>query len=123
VPVEVPFYGETRNVEILFENWSRIPRISVDGPTDSPHRYSAHRLCIWYPDDPVEQKWVFEDSLLMLINHIQAHLFREAWWRQTGGYDGGEWLGPQVPHGPRKGDVTEQDAEPDESRPPRPDRR
>jgi hypothetical protein len=33
---------------------------------------------------------VFEDGLLALINHIQAHLFRKAWWRE---HD--EWLGPE----------------------------
>jgi hypothetical protein len=123
VPVEVPFYNETRNVELHFEKWSRNPKIYVDGPTESPHRYSERRLCIWHPGDPPEQKWVFEDGLLMLINHIQAHLFREAWWRETGGDDGGEWLGPQVTHGPRKEDVTEEDGEPGESGPPRPDHR
>jgi hypothetical protein len=40
---------------------------------------------------------VFEDGLLALLNHIQAHLFREAWWREHG-----VWLGPQAPHGPPK---------------------
>jgi hypothetical protein len=93
--LEVPHY-EARNVEIRFEDWSRIPIIKVDGP-GSRHRYSDGSLCIWYPEDPPEQKWVFDDGLLMLINHVQAHLFREAWWRETG-----EWLGPEAPHGPRK---------------------
>jgi hypothetical protein len=100
-------------IEIRFETGSRIPKIHADGPTESPHRYSERRLCIWYPSDPPEQKWVFEDGLLMLINHIQAHLFREAWWRETGGYDGGEWLGPEVTHGPPKEEVKENGVEPE----------
>lgn len=89
----MPYY-EPREVEIRFGDWSRLPRIYVDGPS-SPHRYKAEgdALCIWYPKDPPEQKWVFEDGLLALLNHIQAHLFREAWWRETG-----EWLGPEAPH-------------------------
>jgi hypothetical protein len=111
LPIPVPYYDETRQVEIRFEDWSRIPKILVDGPTDSPHRYSERQLCIWYPDDPPEEKWVFEDGLLMLINLIQLHLFREAWWREHGGRDDGEWLGPQVPHGPRKDEVKEEDPE------------
>ena len=93
----MPFY-ESRDVEIQFKDWSRSPRIVVDGPS-SPHRYKTNgdSLCIWHPQDPADQRWVFEDSLLALLNHIQAHLFREAWWRETG-----EWLGPEAPHVPVK---------------------
>ena len=32
-------------------------------------------------------------SLLMLLVMVEAHLFREAWWRETG-----EWLGPEKSH-------------------------
>jgi hypothetical protein len=92
--MEVPDY-EPRNVEIRFA-WSRVPKVFVDGP-GSPHRYDDGSLCMWYPRDPPEEKWVFEDGLLALLNLIQAHLFREAWWREYG-----EWLGPQAPHAPPK---------------------
>lgn len=91
---EVPHY-ETRTVEIRFTDWSRTPTVFADGPNESPHRYSDGSLCMWYPHDPPEQKWVFADGLLALLNLIQAHLFREAWWRETG-----EWLGPEAPHAP-----------------------
>lgn len=93
--MEVPHY-EARNVEIRFEKWSKSPLVRVDGPA-SPHRYGDGTLCMWYPPDPSEEKWVFDDGLLALLNHIQAHLFREAWWREHG-----VWLGPQAPHGPPK---------------------
>jgi hypothetical protein len=93
--MEVPHY-ELRNVEIRFEKWSKIPLVRVDGP-GSPHRYPDGTLCMWYPPDPSEEKWVFEDGLLALLNHVQAHLFREAWFREHG-----VWLGPQAPHGPPK---------------------
>jgi hypothetical protein len=63
---------------------------------------------MWYREDPPEEKWVFEDGLMMLINYIQAHLFREAWWRETG-----EWLGPAVSHGPPKEEMQERDGERD----------
>lgn len=107
VPIEVPFYNETRQVEIRFKNWSREPRIYADGPDESPHRYPQDgSLCIWYPWDPPEQRWVFDDGLLMLINLIQGHLFREAWWRDTG-----EWPGPEATHGPPKEEVKEDSAE------------
>jgi hypothetical protein len=101
--LDVPYY-EPRNVEIRFENWSRVPSIFVDGPS-SPHRYKEDGdcLCIWDPRDPLEQRWVFQDGLLALINHIQAHLFREAWWRETG-----EWLGPEAPHSRVKEPVSQE---------------
>jgi hypothetical protein len=102
----VPYY-EPRNVEIRFEKGSpRTPRVFVDGPTDSPHRYPDGSLCMWYPWDPPEQRWVFSDRLLVLLNYIQVHLFREAWWREKG-----EWLGPEAPHGPPKEPVTEGEEE------------
>jgi hypothetical protein len=100
--MEVPYY-EPRNVSVTFEDWSRHPIVRTDGP-DSAHRYDRNgHLCMWYPSDPPEQRWVFEDGLLVLLNIIQAHLFREAWWRETG-----EWLGPEAPHEPVKEPVKEQ---------------
>jgi hypothetical protein len=124
LPVPIPECGEIRHVEIRFEDWSRVPDIYVDGPSGgdaSPHRYKPKQLCIWYPRDPPEQKWVFEDGLLMLICHIQLHLFREAWWRETGGRKGGEWLGPQAPHAePKEEDAGDGDRERERPDVPRP---
>jgi hypothetical protein len=99
--MDVPYY-EPRHVSITFEDWSRYPVVRADGP-DSPHRFDRNGwLCLWYPDDPSERRWVFEDGLLALLNLIQAHLFREAWWRETA-----EWLGPEAPHAPVKETVRE----------------
>jgi hypothetical protein len=67
--------------------------ITADGPTDSPHRYCDGSLCVWYPRDDVERKWVGGDGLNELIAHVAIHLFKEAYWRETG-----EWLGPEAPH-------------------------
>lgn len=95
VIINVPHY-EPRQIEICFPRWTpTLAKITADGPTDSPHRYDTHRLCIWYPDDPDENRWVFEDGLLALLGLTAAHLFREAWWRETG-----EWLGPEAGHPP-----------------------
>ena len=91
--IDVPHY-EPRHVEIFFlRSAPSFAKITADGPTASPHRYNTHQLCIWYPDDPDEKRWVFEDGLLILLGLIAAHLFREAWWRETG-----EWLGPEAGH-------------------------
>lgn len=84
------------------KDYARHPVVTADGPTDSPHRYDEHRLCMWLPGDPTEQRWVFEDGLLALLGMASAHLFREAWWRETG-----EWLGPEAPHTDDKADDME----------------
>lgn len=91
--VSVPHY-EARNVHIRFSGMSKVPSVFAEGPRESPHRYPNNSLCMWYPEDPVDRRWVFEDGLLALIGLVMAHLFREAWWRETG-----EWPGQEVPHG------------------------
>jgi hypothetical protein len=97
ITVPVPEY-ETRTVMVTLNNaFTPILRsVKADGPTESPHRYDKERLCMWRPRDPVELRWVEEDGLLKLIVYARLHLFREAWWRETG-----EWLGNEAPHGAR----------------------
>ena len=98
--IDVPYY-EPRNVIIkLFPNSNKPPQVTVDGPTDSPHRYDENGgICMWYPWHSKDKRWMFEDGLLHLLVLIQAHLFREAWWREKKNNSGkGEWLGPEVPH-------------------------
>ena len=94
LPIEVPHYNVTRIVNItLTERYSSLPKIVVDGPSDSPHRFDSKYLCIWYPWDNKECRWIYTDGLLQLIALIQIHLFKEYWWRE---FD--EWLGPEVKH-------------------------
>ena len=96
VIVDVPHY-EPRTVQVRLERTRpRTPVVTVDGPTDSPHRYSDGSLCMWYPNDPATQRWVFANGLPALIGHIQAHLFREAWRREYGW-----WPGAEAGHSPR----------------------
>ena len=91
--IEVPDY-EARRVEIFFPREApNFVKIVADGPTCSPHRYKENELCIWHPDDPKENRWVREDGLLHLLRLIQMHLFREAWFRETG-----KWCGPEFEH-------------------------
>jgi hypothetical protein len=76
-----------------------LTRVYADGPDESPHRYAPapkdprSSLCIWYPNDPPERRWVPQDGLLSLIEMTRIHLFKEAFWRETG-----EWLGEEAPH-------------------------
>ena len=91
--VDVPHY-EPRRLRIVFDrNHTDVPRVFADGPTRSKHRYKDESLCMWYPRDPKKLRWVRSDGLIALIGHAIAHLFREAWWRETG-----EWPGPEAPH-------------------------
>lgn len=91
--VNVPHY-EARHVQILFQRKNpSVPLVSADGPVQSKHRFPSGELCMWHPDDPVENRWIFNDGFMALVGHIATHLFREAWWRETG-----EWLGPEVGH-------------------------
>jgi len=93
VTVNVPNY-DPRNVHIIFKkNSPTIPRVRADGPPDSKHRFFSGDLCMWYHKDPIEKQWLFEDGLAALLGYTVAHLFREAWFRETG-----EWLGPEVDH-------------------------
>jgi hypothetical protein len=102
--VNIPHY-EPRQVQIVFRKDSpKTPRVNVDGPNDSKHRFSSGNLCMWYHEDPVENQWVFEDGLVALLGHIIAHLFREAWYRETG-----EWPGPEVSHSAIKPESAEEE--------------
>jgi hypothetical protein len=85
-----------RHVTITFSRRSPMtPRVLVDGPTDSPHRYPDDTLCMWYPEDPPERRWILDDGAAALIANVTAHLVREEWYRNTG-----EWIGEEVGHGP-----------------------
>lgn len=98
--IDVPEYESRQVVIKINPDRGSAPKVTVDGPTSSPHRYEKDdgELCMWYPWDSKERRWLFTDGLLHLLVLIQAHLFREAWWRETGGDDNGEWLGPEISH-------------------------
>jgi hypothetical protein len=51
---------------------------------------------MWYLRDPPEHRWTFGHGLLDLINHAIIHLFKEAWFLDTG-----EWLGDEILHDPK----------------------
>ncbi len=89
---------EPRRITIVFEAdyLPKAVQVFADGPLDSPHRYKGNSLCMWRPEDPPELRWLPEHGLVALIEMTRQHLFREAGWRETGGWGGGEWLGPET---------------------------
>lgn len=72
-----------------------MPKVWVDGPSESPHRYEDGTLCMWYPEDLPANRWVRRDGAAVLVAHIAAHLLREEWYRKTG-----DWKGDEVTHCP-----------------------
>lgn len=103
VPID---HYEPRTVEMHFRRNTALPSLTAvyaDGPNESPHRYppadedhdpqQRWSLCIWHPKAIPDSRWVPDDGLLTLIELTRAHLFKEAYYRETG-----EWLGPEAPH-------------------------
>jgi hypothetical protein len=85
-----------REVKIVFpRTLPEVPQVWVDGPTESPHRYTDGTLCMWYPKDSPAKRWVRADGAAELITRIAAHLIREEWYRKTG-----DWRGEEIAHGP-----------------------
>ena len=101
ITLPVPDY-DSRKVRIKFVGYSKVPAVVADGPNESPHRYGDKKLCMWHPEDPEDRRWVFADDLLSLIVLTMIHLFREAWWRDTG-----EWVGEEFPHDPKGKDAAQ----------------
>ena len=101
--VEVNGY-DSRQVTVEFDRrFSNNPYVFADGPTDSPHRYHYRnftQLCLWHPSDPPDRRWRPDDGLQSLFGLAAHHLFKEGWWRETGGANDGEWLGEEAPHSP-----------------------
>lgn len=80
------------HVEVTTTPWTQLdPRWH---PADLPHRYRDQRLCLWYPRDPRNQRWEWDDGLLELLGMTAGHLMRERLWLKTGA-----WFGPERPHG------------------------
>lgn len=70
------------------------PVVYAGEMNDSPHRYGDGSLCLYYPDDPPEQRWTHDKNLAVLIVLVQDHLFLEDAYADTG-----EWMAPQAEHG------------------------
>lgn len=76
------------------------PRVFADPGLPSKHRMpDDDALCLYYPLDPPEMRWTPDKGLLGLLDLVVDHLGYEAYWRATGGPDGGVWLGDEAEHG------------------------
>ncbi len=84
---------EPRDVMVLSDSTSKLKHTfgPIEGSPDP-----RERLCIWYPSDPEERTWAWEDGLLSLITLARIHLYKEAYFAKHG-----EWLGDEAPHEPK----------------------
>lgn len=80
------------------------PRVFADPGAESEHRMPDDALCLYYPHDSEDRRWVAEDGLTALLDLVRNHLYYEMRWRDTGGHTGGVWLGNAAPHGFPRGE-------------------
>lgn len=99
VPVEVEFH-QYPTYDCYGLAWHDYPRVYAERGTESLHRMPCDdALCLYFPWDPLERRWSYENGLVQLFDVIADHLHKELWWRHTGGHDGGEWPGEDAEHG------------------------
>lgn len=93
--VELDPIGAHRRIAIVFAGppSTTPPVVMASGPRRSRHRFHSFRptsLCLWYAKDHPAMRWRLQDGLPVLIDLVRVHLVREAWWRETGRWDGPE---------------------------------
>lgn len=103
VKAAIPEFDD-REIEVLVKGKQAEPftvHVRSDSTTKLKHTFGPiegsnderERLCIWYPDDPVGQRWVWRDGLVALFNLSRVHLYKEAYYAKHE-----VWLGPEAPH-------------------------
>lgn len=79
VKIDVPVYDEQRNLRITLKpSVLARPIVTIDGPICLRHRFAEHSLCMWWAEDPEENRWTTDDGLLALVGHATDHAYCEA---------------------------------------------
>ena len=93
-------YGLYRLVALFPLPPSHNPMVlCLDGPRGqgaSPHRNSDIELCLYYPNDPLGQRWTLGRGLLALFDIGRRHVLAEHFWREGGRV---AWPLDEAPHG------------------------
>jgi len=98
VPVTVEFH-QYPTYDSYGLPWHDYPRVFADPGAASKHRMPDDALCLYFPWDPPERRWRYENGLVQLFDVVADHLHKELWWRHTGGDPDGEWPGEDAEHG------------------------
>jgi len=101
VPCDVVFIAEGYPVErinlLLYRNGDihAIPKWRKGRKWNHRYRHFgiATGLCLWYPHDPPELRWTWDDGLEEYVLIVSRHLIYEEYWRRTG-----EWPVEDAPH-------------------------
>jgi hypothetical protein len=90
--VPVPGYKRRQLVRIVFKG--KYPDVYTPGLTGLRHVYDRSsdtpHLCMWYPFDNPDRKWIFDKGLLALLDMIKTHLYKEMYFKETGHWPGEE---------------------------------
>lgn len=73
--------------------------VGGDRPPSKHRMPEDDALCLWFPWDPPERRWISTDGLVVLLDLVTDHLLCEDHWRATGGADGGIWPSNEAEHG------------------------
>lgn len=93
VPIDVPEFDDRRELRIVLPaDPRRPPQVFVNGPPCHRHRYPDESLCMWWPDDGAEHRWVTDDGLYALIELAVEHVYCETLCRH-----GESWPKPEAP--------------------------
>lgn len=103
IPIVVPVYDESRTLTITMgasaHPSARPPLVLIDGPVCRRHRFpDTGGLCMWWCEDPDDERWVPDDGLLALVGHAIDHAYCEVHCQQ-----GHPWPKPEAPRRHREG--------------------
>jgi hypothetical protein len=89
--VGIPGQADERSVKVGFPPGRANPVVHVDGPSCLRHRWEDDSLCMWDPNGPGDERWLVQDGMPSMAEHIGIHLFCEAECRA-----GNPWPKPEM---------------------------
>lgn len=80
VTLDVPVWEREHQCQIGFGSLGLVadPRVMIDGPACTRHRYGDRSLCMWWRRDETSRRWTPSEGLYTLVAHIRLHAFCEA---------------------------------------------
>lgn len=95
VDIDVDVYDDQRRLQITMptlEDDDVYPRVRIDGPTCTRHRFKDGHLCMWWSEDEPDRRWHVKDGLYAVVQYAAEHAYCEAECRA-----GKPWPKPEAP--------------------------